>query len=157
MKKTDVQLQGIINQISFEFQIKRLLEDAVYCERFLARPHNRSCPSMYDLIETSYDQEDFGYYIKNLKLRAAPRQLDRYEFVIDLLLMIKEDIYEDPIMARRLLWLRAANYKWTKLAKHFGLHRTTLKNKYERILELLAYKVKKNIPFDKLDKIYYRI
>ena len=157
MKKNGVQLQGIIDQINFEYQIQRLLEDAVYCERFLAKPNNRSCPSMYQLIETSYDQEDFGYYIKNLKLRATPRQLDRYEFVIDLLLMIKEDIYEDPIMARRLLWLRAANYKWTKLAKHFGLHRTTLKNKYERILELLADKVKKNIPFDKLDRITYRI
>jgi len=112
---------------------------------------------MYDLIETSYDKEDIGYYIKNLKLRATPRQLTRYEFVIDLLLMVKEDIYEDPIMARRLLWLRASHHKWTKLAKHFGFHRTTLKNKYQRILELLAHKVKKNIPFDKLDRIYYRI
>ena len=157
MKKHAVQIQGIINQINFEYQIQRLLEDAVYCERFLAKPHNRSCPSMYDLIETSYDQEDFGYYIKNLKLRAAPRQLDRYEFVIDLLLMIKEDISDDPIFARRLLWLRASHYQWTKLAKHFGLHRTTLKNKYQSILEQLAQKVKKNISFDKLDRIYYRI
>ena len=157
MKKNVVQLQAIINQINFEYQIVRLLEDAVYCERFLAKPNNRSCPSMYDLIETCYDQEDIGYYIKNLKLRATPRQLTRYEFVIDLMLMIKEDISDDPILARRLLWLRASHYKWTKLAKHFGFHRTTLKNKYERILELLAHKVKKNIPFDKLDKIYYRI
>ena len=157
MKKNVVQLQEIINQINFEYQIVRLLEDAVYVEKFLAKPNNRRCPSMYQLIETSYDKDDIGYYIKNLKLRATPRQLTRYEFVIELLLMIKEDIYEDPIMARRLLWLRAANYKWTKLAKHFGCHRTTLKNKYERILELLACKVKKNIPFDKLDKIYYRI
>ena len=157
MKKSVVQLQKIINQINFEYQIQRLLEDAVYCERFLAKPHNRRCPSMYDLIETGYDKEDFGYWVKNLKLRATPRQLDRYDFVIQLLLMVKEDVYEDPIMARRLLWLRASHHKWTKLAKHFGLHRTTLKNKYERILELLAYKVKKNIPFDKLDRIYYRI
>ena len=157
MKKNVVQLQKIINQINFEYQIKRLLEDAVYCERFLAKPNNRSCPSMYQLIETSYDQEDIGYYMKNLKLRATPQQLDRYEFVIDLLLMIKEDIYEDPIMARRLLWLRGSHHKWTKLAKHFGFHRTTLKNKYQSILELLAQKVKKNISFDKLDRIYYRI
>ena len=112
---------------------------------------------MYQLIETSYDKEDIGYYIKNLKLRATPKQLTRYEFVIDLMLMIKEDIYQDPIMARRLLWMRASHYKWTKLAKHFGCHRTTLKNKYERILELLALKVKKNIPFDKLDTITYKI
>ena len=155
MKSIDV--AGIVNQINFEYQIVRLLEDAVYVEKFLAKPNNRSCPSMYQLIETSYDKDDIGYYIKNLKLKATPRQLTRYEFVIDLMLMIKEDIYEDPIMARRLLWMRASHYKWTKLAKHFGLHRTTLKNKYERILELLACKVKKNISFDKLDRIYYRI
>ena len=157
MKKNVVQLQAIIDQINFEYQIVRLLEDAIYCERFLAKPNNRSCPSMYHLIETSYDQEDIGYYMKNLKLRATPTQLDRYEFVIELLLMIKEDISEDPIFARRLLWLRASHYKWTKLAKHFGFHRTTLKNKYQSILELLAQKVKKNISFDKLDRIYYRI
>ena len=155
MKSIDV--AGIVNQINFEFQIQRLLEDAVYCERFLAKPNNRSYPSMYQMIETSYDKEDIGYYIKNLKLRATPKQLTRYEFVIDLLLMIKEDIYQDPIMARRLLWMRASHFKWTKLAKHFGFHRTTLKNKYEKILELLAHKVKNNIPFDKLDRIYYRI
>ena len=71
--------------------------------------------------------------------------------------MIKEDIAEDPIMARRLLWLRASHHKWTKLGRHFGFHRTTLRLKYERILELLAYKVKKDIPFDKLDRITYRI
>jgi hypothetical protein len=157
MKKNIVQLQPIINQIDLEYQIQRLLEDAVYCERFLARPHNCSCPAMYDLIETGYDKEDFGYYIKNLKLRATPKQLSRYEFTIDLLLMIKKDVAQDPIMARRLLWMRASHHKWTKLAKHFGFHRTTLKNKYKRILELLAHKVKKNISFDKLDRIYYRI
>ena len=155
MKSIDV--AGIVNQINFEFQIQRLLEDAVYCERFLAKPNNRSCPSMYQLIETSYDKEDIGYYINNLKLRATALQITRYEFVIDLLLMIKEDIFEDPIMARRLLWLRASHYKWTKLAKHFGFHRTTLKNKYKMILERLANKVKKEIKFDKFDNIAYRI
>jgi len=157
MKKKIVQLQALINQIDLEYQIVRLLEDAVYCERFLAAPNNRSCPSMYQLIETSYDKEDVGYYIRNLKLRATPKQLSRYEFCIDILLMVKKDIYEDPILARRLLWLRASHYKWTKLAKHFGFHRTTLKNKYKRILELLAHKVKSNISFDKLNRITYRI
>jgi hypothetical protein len=157
MKKNVVQLQAIINQINFEYQIQILIEDAVYVEKFLAKPSNRSCPSMYQLIETSYDKEDIGYYIKNLKLRATPQQITRYEFVIDLLLMIKEDISDDPIMARRLLWLRGSNYKWTKLAKHFGFHRTTLKNKYQRILERLAIKMKKEITFDKLNRIYYRI
>ena len=157
MKKNVVQLQAIINQINFEYQIQILIEDAVYVERFLAKPSNRSCPSMYQLIETSYDKEDIGYYIKNLKLRATPQQITRYEFVIDLLLMIKKDVAQDPIMARRLLWMRASHHKWTKLAKHFGFHRTTLKNKYQRILERLAIKMKKEITFDKLNRIYYRI
>jgi len=76
MKKNIVQLQPIINQIDLEYQIQRLLEDAVYVEKFLAKPSNRSCPSMYQLIETSYDKEDIGYYIKNLKLRATP-QMDQ--------------------------------------------------------------------------------
>ena len=157
MKKNVVQLQAIINQINFEYQIQILIEDAVYCERFLSKPSNRSCPSMYQLIETSYDKEDIGYYIKNLKLRATPQQITRYEFVIDLLLMIKKDVAQDPIMARRLLWMRASHHKWTKLAKHFGFHRTTLKNKYQMILERLAIKMKKEITFDKLNRIYYRI
>ncbi len=157
MKKNVVQLQAIINQINFEYQIQILIEDAVYVERFLAKPSNRSCPSMYQLIETSYDKEDIGYYIKNLKLRATPQQITRYEFVIDLLLMIKKDVAQDPIMARRLLWMRASHHKWTKLAKHFGFHRTTLKNKYQMILERLAIKMKKEITFDKLNRIYYRI
>jgi len=155
MKSIDV--QGIVNQINFEFQIQRLLEDAVYCERFLAKPNNRSCPSMYQLIETSYDKDDFGYFTTKLKLRATAKQITRYEFVIELLLMIKEDIYDDPIFARRLLWLRANHFKWTKLGKHFGFHRTTLKNKYKMILERLANKVKKEIKFDKFDNIAYRI
>ena len=155
MKKINV--QRIADQVNLEYQIQKLLEDAVYVERFLAKPHNRNCPSMYSLIETAYTKEDYGYWTQKLKLRANPKQLSRYDFVIDLLLMIKEDVFDDPIFARRLLWLRAGHNKWTRLAKHFGYHRTTLKNKYLIILERLATKVKKEIPFDKLDYITYKI
>ena len=155
MKKIDV--KRIVDQVNLEYQIQKLLEDAVYVERFLAKPHNRNCPSMYSLIETAYTKEDYGYWTQKIKLRANPKQLSRYDFVIDLLLMIKEDIFDDPIFARRLLWLRAGHNKWTRLAKHFGYHRTTLKNKYLIILERLAIKVRKNIPFDKFDNIAYRI
>ena len=152
-----ISVQRIADQVNLEYQIQKLLEDAVYVERFLAKPHNRNCPSMYSLIETAYTKEDYGYWTQKLKLRANPKQLSRYDFVIDLLLMIKEDIFDDPIFARRLLWLRASHHKWTRLARHFGYHRTTLKNKYLIILERLATKVKKEIPFDKLDYITYKI
>ena len=109
MKKINV--QRIADQVNLEYQIQKLLEDAVYVERFLAKPHNRNCPSMYSLIETAYTKEDYGYWTQKLKLRANPKQLSRYDFVIDLLLMIKEDIFDDPILARRLLWLRASHHK----------------------------------------------
>ena len=155
MKKINV--QRIADQVNLEYQIQKLLEDAVYVERFLAKPHNRNCPSMYSLIETAYTKEDYGYWTQKIKLTANPRQLTRYEFVIDLLLMIKEDIFDDPIMARRLLWLRASHYKWTWLARHFGFHRTTLKNKYLIILERLANKVRREIPIDKFDNLSYKI
>ena len=155
MKRIDV--QRIVDQVNLEYQIKLLIQDAVYVEKFLAKPNNRNVPSMYSLIETAYSKEDYGYWTQKIKLRATAKQITRYEFVIDLLLMIKEDIIDDPIFARRLLWLRAGHNKWTWLAKHFGYHRTTLKNKYEMILERLANKVRKEIPFDKFDNIAYRI
>ena len=155
MKKINV--QRIADQVNLEYQIQKLLEDAVYVERFLAKPNNRNVPSMYSLIETAYSKEDYGYWTHKIKLTANPLQLTRYEFVIDLLLMIKKDVWDDPVFARRLLWLRGSHHKWTRLGKYFGLHRTTLKSKYLRILERLAIKVKKEIRFDKLDRITYKI
>ena len=155
MKKIDV--QRIVNQVNLEYQIQKLLEDAVYVERFLAKPHNRNCPSMYSLIDMAYTKDDYGYWTHKIKLRATPKQVTRWEFVIQLLLMIEKDISDDPVFARRLLWLRGSHHKLTRLGKHFGFHRTTLKNKYLTILERLAIKVRKEIPFDKLDYITYKI
>ena len=155
MKKINVKL--LADQVDLEYQIVKLIEDAVYVERFFAKPNNRNCPSMYSLIETAYTKEDYGYWTQKIKLTANPKQITRYDFVIDLLLMIKKDITDDPIFARRLLWLRGSHHKRTRLGRHFGFHRTTLKNKYLTILERLAIKVRKEIPFDKLDYISYRI
>ena len=155
MKRINVKL--LADQVDLEYQIIKLIEDAVYVERFFAKPHNRNCPSMYSLIDMAYTKDDYGYWTQRLKLRATPKQVTRWEFVIQLLLMIEKDISDDPVFARRLLWLRGSHYKWTRLGKHFGYHRTTLKNKYLTILERLAIKVRKEIPFDKLDNITYRI
>lgn len=147
-------LKYVLDQkLRIEKNIVWILDDAAYAERFLAKPNNKRCPSMYSLIETCYTPEDFGYYTKKLVLRATPKQMTHYSFAIDLLLLVKEDIYDNPVEARKLLWLRANRHPFTKLAKMFGYHRTTLKRKYEMILERLADKVRLNF-LDKFDKIF---
>ena len=51
------------------------------------------------------------------------------------------------------LWLRANRFKWTKLGKQFGYHRTTIKKMYETILDKLSNKLKNNLYiFDKIFK-----
>ena len=67
--------------------------------------------------------------------------------------MIKEDVSNDPVFARKLLWLRASRIPFTQLAKLYSFHRTTLKRKYEIILERLAEKVRINF-IDKYDKVF---
>jgi len=142
------------DKIRIEGKIVRILVDAAICERYLSKPHNSRCPSMYSLITTCYDVSDFGYHEKaKVKLRATPKQLDNYNYAVDLLLMIKEDVSDDPVFARKLLWLRATRIPFTQLAKLYGYHRTTLKRKYEIILERLAEKVRVNF-IDKYDKIF---
>ena len=151
---SNVNLKYILDQkLRIEKNIRWILDDAAYAERFLAKPNNRRCPSMYSLIETCYSPEDFGYHTKKLVLRATPRQMTHYSTAIDLLLLVDEDVYDNPIEARKLLWLRANRHPFTKLAKMFGYHRTTLKRKYEMILERLADKVRLNF-LDKFDKIF---
>ena len=144
----------LADKIRIEDKILRILVDAAMCERYLSKPHNRNVPSMYKLITTCYDVKDFGYHEKAiLKLRATPQQLANYSYAIDLLLMIKEDVTDDPVFARKLLWLRASRIPFTQLAKLYGFHRTTLKRKYEIILERLAEKVRINF-IDKYDKVF---
>ena len=103
-------------------------------------------------------QGDWAYYEKKLlKLRATPRQITRWEFAIDVLLLIDKDICEDPLMYRKLFWLRANRFKWSKLGRYFGYNRTTLKRMYQKVLEQLSRKVKKQIKFDTLNRILYLI
>ena len=90
-------------------------------------------------------------------MRATPRQITRWEFTIDILLMIAPDISKDPVFDRKLVWLRANRYKWSKLSRFLGMHRTTLRLRYEKLLDQLSKKVKKEIKFDKLNKILYLI
>ena len=144
-------------QISNEIQIIHLLDEAAFTERFLSKPKPPHAPSMYDLITTSYTEDEVGYYKKELKMRATPRQITRWDFAIDVLLMIKPDISKDPIFDRKLMWLRANRFKWSKISKLIGMNRTTLRLRYKKLLEQLSRKVKAEIKFDKLNRILYLI
>ena len=144
-------------EIANEIKIIHLLDEAAFTEKFLSKPKPPHAPSMYDLITTSYSEDEIGYYKKELKMRATPRQITRWEFAIDVLLMIMPDISKDPIFDRKLIWLRANRFKWSKISRFLGMHRTTLRLRYERLLEQLGRKVKAEIKFDKLNRILYLI
>ncbi len=149
----------IEKQLNCERNIIRILDDAAYAEKFLSKPNNKRQPSMFQLIETTcgytkYDKEDYGYHVDNkLKLRATPRQMTHYGLAIDFLLEVKDDISDDPVTDRKLLWLRANRIKWSTLSKMFGKHRTTVKRMYEIILSRLATKINSNM-LDKYDKFF---
>ena len=137
--------------------IVNLLDDAARTERFISKPKGPSVPSMYDVIISSYDKQDIGYYQKQIKLRATPRQITRWEFAIDILMLVDKDICDNPTEMRQLLWMRANRYKWTKLGRYFGYHRTTIKNKYLTLLDKIVSKAKTKINFDILNKNLYLI
>ena len=119
-----------------------IFSDAGSCERFLKKPGNKNVPSMYQLIETSYLRSEHGYWDKTkLKLRATPRQLTNYETAIDLLLMIDESISDDPLLMRKILWLRATRNSFTSIGKYLVYHRTTIKRMYENVLNKLSNKI----------------
>lgn len=61
MKELDEQILN--KELYTEVQLMILLEDAVYTERFISKPNNRRVPAMYKIIECSYDEQDYGYYI----------------------------------------------------------------------------------------------
>ena len=151
--------RAIEKQLNCEKNIIRILDDAAYAEKFLAKPNNKRCPTMYQLIEATcgsipYNKEDYGYHADNkLKLRATPRQMTHYGLAIDMILEVKEDISDDPITDRKLLWLRANRIKWSTMAKMFGKHRTTIKRSYDIILNRLATKINATM-LDKYDKFF---
>ena len=109
---------------------------------------------MYKILDYCYDKKDLGVYDKpKMVLRATPRQMTRYGLALDILLEVDEDVSDNPRMARKLLWLRANRFQWTKLGKQFGYHRTTIKKMYETILDKLSNKLKNNLYiFDKIFK-----
>jgi hypothetical protein len=146
-------LQRILEQdiITINY-LSNLFDDAARTERYIAKPKNPGAPSMYDLLVTSYEKKDIGYYKKELKFRASPSQISRWELAIEVLMYVDNNVIDNPIEARELIWMRAKKYKWTELARHFGYHRVTIKNRYMTILSKLVDKLKKQIKFDFLDR-----
>jgi len=121
-----------------------IMNDAGSCERFLTKPNNKRCPSMYQLLEdyVGYDKKDWGYHVTpKLKLRATPRQLTNYDTAIDLLLMIDESIFDDPLLMRKILWLKATRNSYSSIGRYLIYHRTTIKRMYENILDKLTNKI----------------
>ena len=130
--------------------LELVLDDAARAERFIARPNNNRCPSMYQLIETSYLPSELGYYEKKLKLRATPRQMTNYGLAIDLLLMV-DKVSEDPLLDKKILWLKAKRNSYSRIGKYLVYHRTTIKRMYDKILDALTNKIIKE-SVDILDK-----
>ena len=147
-------LERVIEEkIKLEAMIVDILDDAAYAERFITKPNNKRCPSMYKILDYCYEKKDIGYYDKpKLVLRATPRQMTRYNLALDILMEIDQTVSDNPREARKLLWLRANRFKWTKLGNFFGYHRTTVKRMYENILDKLSNKLKNNLYI--YDKIF---
>ena len=95
---------------------------------------------MYQIIETSHLPSEIGYYEKKLKLRATPRQMTNYGLAIDLLLMV-DQVSEDPLLDRKILWLRAKRNSFVRIGKYLVYHRTTIKRMYDKILDALTNKI----------------
>ncbi len=130
--------------------LELVLDDAARAERFIARPNNNRCPSMYQIIETGHLPSELGYYEKKLKLRATPRQMTHYDLAIDLLCMV-DQVSEDPLLYKKILWLKAKRNSFTRIGKYLVYHRTTIKRMYDKILDALTNKIIKE-SVDILDK-----
>ena len=115
------------DEITNEAHIVHLLDDAAFAERFLSKPKPPKAPTMYDLITTSYSPEDIGFYKRELKLRATPRQISRWEFAIDALLAIEEDISKEPLLDRQIVWMRANRFNWSQCGRYFGFSRHSIR------------------------------
>ena len=151
MKKS---IERIIEEkLKLEELVVEILSDAAYAERFISKPNNKRQPSMYKLLDFIRERKDIGFYDRpKLILRATPKQMTRYSLALDILCFVDKDISDDPNLDRKLLWLRANRFQWTKLGRFFGFHRITIKRRYQTLLDKLCIKLKNN--FDNFDKIF---
>ena len=152
----EIQLKAAVTA---QVHLVSLIDEAARTERFLSRPKPPKACSMYDLLTTRYEKGDWSYYEKALmKIRATPSQVTRWEYAIDALMAIEEDISKDPSLDRQIIWMRANRYKWTHIAKHFGFSRHQIKNRYVKVLGKLSTKIKnKKNKYCKLNELLYLI
>ena len=136
-----------------------LIDEAARTERFLSKPKRPTASRMYDLLSVSYEKGDWSYYEKSLlKLRATAKQCTRWEFTIDALMAIEEDISKDPLLDKQIIWMKANRYSWTQVGKYFGFSRHQIKNRYEKVLTRLCNKIKNNNKkYCKLNELLYLI
>ena len=136
-----------------------LIDEAARTERFLSKPKRPTASRMYDLLSVSYEKGDWSYYEKALmKLRATAKQVSRWEFAIDALMAIEEDISKDPLLDKQIIWMKANRYSWTQVGKHFGFTRHQIKNRYMKVLSRLCNKIKNNNKkYCKLNELLYLI
>lgn len=124
--------------------IEYVLEDAARAERFLAAPNNKKCPSMYQLLETYYNPNDWGYHVvPTLKLRATPRQMTHYNLAIDILSMVDDKLIDNPLDVRKIIWLRATKNSYSRIGKYLGYNRTTVRRMYDNVLDKITLKIMK--------------
>ena len=66
--------------------------------------------------------------------------MTNYGLAIDLLLMV-DQVSEDPLLDRKILWLRAKRNSFVRIGKYLVYHRTTIKRMYDKILDSLTNKI----------------
>jgi len=122
--------------------VVEILDDAARAEKFLAKPNNKRCPSMYQLLETYYTPEDWGYHTSTkMILRATPKQMQNYDTALDILLMVNESVSDNPMIMRKIIWLKATRNSFVKIGKYLGYHRTTVRRMYDNVLEKITNKI----------------
>ena len=78
--KNEKSIERIIEEkLKLEELVVEILSDAAYAERFISKPNNNRCPSMYKLLDFIRERKDIGFYDRpKLILRATPRQMTRW-------------------------------------------------------------------------------
>ena len=100
------------------YKLTDILETAARCDRYLPGLKKPTAPRMFDIIETTYNPSEHGYYDKpQLKLRATPRMIACWDVSIDLLLLL------ESVETRRLIWSKANKYSYSAIGRMLGLDR----------------------------------
>ena len=67
--------------------------------------------------------------------------MQNYDTAIDILLMVDDKLCDDPLLIRKILWLKATRNSFTSIGKYLVYHRTTIKRMYDNILDKLTNKI----------------